>query len=368
MGYHESTSVNSKDRPFSVRHQNIAVNNSFIPARGLANGHLQTILGNLRRRTFSILRTPSEPLEFLTEPDVRIRCLAHWQRGAAGTVILIHGLEGSAEGSYMLGTASKAWEAGFHVIRMNVRNCGDTEHLTPYLYHSGLTSDLRFVVEYLIKQGDRSPLVLIGFSMGGNQVLKLAGEWGDEAPREIAGVCAVSPPIDLAACSRSIARRRNWIYEYRFLRSLKRKMRRKEALYPARYSTSNVNLVRSIWDFDELTAPLNGFGSAQDYYSRASAQAVLHRIRVPSLIIHARNDPFIPFEPFEKIQALENPWISLLATQSGGHVAFCGRRQEHEDRAWAENRCIEFARNVREQYASSLKVADEPLLTSPDRF
>lgn len=366
MSYHEWYSDNSKDRPFGVRHQNIAVNNPFIPARGLANAHLQTILGNMRRRTFSILQIPSEPLEFLTEPDVRIRGFAHWQHGGAGTVVLIHGLEGSAQGSYILGTASKAWDAGFNVIRMNVRNCGDTEHLTPHLYHSGLTSDLRFVVEHLIRQGDRNPLVLIGFSMGGNQVLKLAGEWGEEPPREIAGVCAVSPPIDLAACSLSIARRRNWIYEYRFLRSLKRKMRRKEELYPARYSTANLNRVRSIWDFDELTAPLNGFRSALDYYAKASAQAMLQRIRVPSLIIQAKDDPFIPFEPFEKINSLENPWISLLATQSGGHVAFCGQRQEHEDRAWAENRCIEFARIVREQYASSLKRAYEPLLTSPD--
>lgn len=350
-----------------MRHQNIAVDNPFIPARGLANGHLQTVIGNMRRRTFSILQIPSQPLEFLTEPDVRIRGFANWQRDAAGTVVLIHGLEGSAQGSYMLGTASKAWDAGFNVIRMNVRNCGDTEHLTPHLYHSGLTSDLRFVVEHLLRQGDRGPLVLIGFSMGGNQVLKLAGEWGEKAPREIAGICAVSPPIDLAACSRSIARRRNWIYEYRFLRSLKRKMRRKEKLYPDRYSTANLNRVRSIWDFDELTAPLNGFDNALDYYTKASAQAVLHEIRVPSLIIHAQNDPFIPFEPFDRIYTLENPLISLLATKSGGHVAFCGRRQEHEDRAWAENRCIEFSRIVREQYDSGHRAGDKPLLTSAER-
>ena len=336
-----------------MSHQNGDASRLFIPARGLGNRHLQTILGNMRPRRFSILKVGSETIVFRPEADVEIIGFAHWQSGPASTIVLIHGLEGSAHGSYILGTASKAWEAGFNVIRMNVRNCGDTEHLTPHLYHSGLTSDLKFVVNELLRQGSRSPLILIGFSMGGNQVLKLAGEWGDDSPPEVAGICAVSPPIDLAACSRAISRRANWIYEYRFLRSLKRKMKRKEQLYPDRYTGANLGRIKSIWDFDELTAPLNGFADALDYYTRASAQVFLDRIKVPSLIIHAKDDPFIPFEPFEKIDGLHNPWITLLSTPSGGHVAFCGKRHANEDRAWAENRCIEFARLVRDQYSSA---------------
>jgi len=352
-----------------VKYPNTIENNEFVPALGLTNGHLQTILGNMRPRKFSILAAPCEPLEFQPEADVRITGYAHWQRSTgarsdvAGTVILIHGLEGSANGSYILGTASKAYAAGFNVIRMNVRNCGQTEHLTPHLYHSGLTSDLSFVVSQVISREDQTPVVLIGFSMGGNQVLKLAGEWGDSAPGTVAGICAVSPPIDLAACSRAIARRRNWLYEHRFLRSLKQKMRRKEQLYPTRYSTENLDQVRSLWDFDEVTAPLNGFGDALDYYTRASSQSLLHRIRVPALIIHAQNDPFIPFEPFQQQGIESNPWITLLVPHSGGHVAFCGRRQLAEDRAWAENRCIEFARFAREQYFNA--EIDRLPLTSP---
>jgi predicted alpha/beta-fold hydrolase len=322
----------------------------FRPAFGLSSGHLQTILGNLRLRRFSILKEFCEERVFETEPDVQILGFCHWQRpnnGQRQTVVLVHGLEGSAEASYMLGTASKAFAAGFNVVRLNVRNCGGTEHLTPHLYHSGLTTDLHFVVRELSRERHRiSSLTLIGFSMGGNQVLKLGGEWHLNPPPMVAGICAVSPPIDLAACSRAIGRPQNRLYEYRFLRSLKAKVRRKEMLFPDRYDASKVEKVSTMWGFDDVMAPHYGFTDAQNYYECSSAIGFLDRLRIPTLIIQAQDDPFIPFDSFRTQPISGNPWITLLAPAAGGHVSFCGRGVLGEDRAWAENRCIEFALEV----------------------
>jgi predicted alpha/beta-fold hydrolase len=178
--------------------------------------------------------------------------------------------------------------------------------------------------------------------MGGNQALKLGGELGGDHPRELRSICAISPPIDLESCSRAIGRLENRIYEYRFLRSLKAKMRRKHQLFPGRYDLSRLAHVRSLWDFDEVMSPYNGFQGALDYYERASSLPGLPLIKVPTLIIHAQDDPFIPFDAFTDRRLIENDSITLLAPKHGGHVAFFGRSQHDEDCAWAENRSIEF--------------------------
>lgn len=316
----------------------------FLPYPGLSNGHLQTILGNKRPRRFALRRELAERREFHPEQDVVVVASCHWQtqRKLHPTALIVHGLEGSAEASYVLGTADKAYARGFNVIRYNVRNCGGTEHLSTKLYHSGLTSDLRFAIDHLITVEGLKKIYLIGFSMGGNQILKLAGEYGDEHPRELLGLCAISPPLDLAACSRAISRPENRIYEYRFLRSLKAKIRRKADLFPEHYRASLVERVSTLWDFDEAMAPYYGFQSALDYYEQSSALYLLDRIQMPALIIHAEDDPFIPFAPFEDRRLAENEMIWLLATRNGGHVAFCGRPQPDEDCAWAENRAVEF--------------------------
>jgi predicted alpha/beta-fold hydrolase len=315
----------------------------FIPYPGFQNGHAQTILGNLRLRRYR-LSTAAERRELASEPGVRIVTFCHWQseRKRRPTVIIIHGLEGSADAGYVLGTSEKAFARGFNVIRCNVRNCGGTEHLATGLYHSGLTSDIRFLISHLIGEEGLSNISLIGFSMGGNQALKLGGELGGDHPRELRSICAISPPIDLESCSRAIGRLENRIYEYRFLRSLKAKMRRKHQLFPGRYDLSGLAHVRSLWDFDEVMSPYNGFQGALDYYERASSLPGLPLIKVPTLIIHAQDDPFIPFDAFTDRRLIENESITLLAPKHGGHVAFFGRSQPDEDCAWAENRSIEF--------------------------
>src|SRR5690349_21381003 len=223
----------------------------FVPPAALRNGHAMTIVGSKRPRNFSILRHMPERREFQTETHTRVVAYCHWQpdRLRRPTVLIIHGLEGSADASYVLGTASKAFAAGFNVLRYNVRGCGGTPHLSPALYHSGLTVDLHHVMRELIARDGLSQLFLIGFSMGGNQALKLAGELGNGTPEQFRGVCAVSPPIDLEACSRAIARRENWIYEIRFLLSLRKTMRKKDKLFPGLYDLGRLGGVKHLWDW-----------------------------------------------------------------------------------------------------------------------
>ena len=222
---------------------------------GLKNGHAMTILGTLRPRNFSLLNQPGHTVhtvrrEFATEPGTRVVAIAHTleqdkgpdqkpdQKPDRPLMLIVHGLEGSASSSYMLGTAIKAWQAGFDVLRLNVRGCGGTSHLSPKLYHSGLTIDLDHVIRELIEVDRVRRIFLIGFSMGANQSLKLAGEYGAAPPPELRGVCAISPPIDLESCSRSIREPGNRIYEARFIRRLARAMREKGRLFPGRYDLS----------------------------------------------------------------------------------------------------------------------------------
>ncbi len=307
-----------------------------------------TIVGSQRPRRFAILAQPHERREFRTEPHTTIVAYCHWQpqRQTRPTVLVIHGLEGSAAASYVLGTASKAFAAGFNVLRCNVRNCGGTLHLTPTLYHSGLTVDLHHIARELIERDQLPELFLIGFSMGGNQSLKFAGELAEAAPPQLRGIVAISPPIDLEQCSLAIMRRENFIYEQRFIIKLRRTLREKVRHFPGIYDASHLKTIKHLWDWDEAYQHHNGFDGARGYYQHASSLPFLPQIRVPTAIITARDDSFIPFASFSDERLTSNPNIVLVSPQHGGHVAFCGRRQPDEDRAWAENRAVEFCQIV----------------------
>lgn len=236
----------------------------------------------------------------------------------------------------MLTLANRALQQGFDVVRLNVRSCGGTERLSPTLYHSGLTDDLRSVIEQLSPQD----VYLIGFSMGGNMALKLAGEWGDAVPQHVRGVCSISAPIQLAQCARRIGERRNWIYEYRFLRQLRAAVRRKQSLDAQFWPDLDLDRANSIYLFDELvTARTFGFENAADYYKRSSAAPYLDRVRVPALLIQAEDDPFIPFSTYSHAALQQNRALRLLRTPSGGHVAFLAR---FGARFWAEDQAVRF--------------------------
>jgi predicted alpha/beta-fold hydrolase len=323
----------------------------FRPHRRFASGHAQTVARHFwpRRRELTREAAGDEERLFEVEPGVRVLVHCRWQprRLNAPTVLLVHGLEGSSESTYVLGTAEKAQRAGFNALRLNIRTCGNTQHLAPTLYHSGLSEDLRAVIEELIARDHLSEIYLAGFSLGGNQSLKLAGELSDTAPAALRGVAAVSPSIDLAACADRIRRRDNWLYNRSFLAGMRRRMLLAQQLYPERYGTGRLPRARSIREFDDLfTAPHCGFRDADDYYTRASALQFIGRIRVPTLIVHAEDDPFIPFEPFHHPSLRDNPNVLLLAPRHGGHVGFVADQAapDDPDRFWAENRVVEFFR------------------------
>lgn len=329
----------------------------FIPSRFLSQGDLHTLAaffwpGRFRSRDL----TGDEERLFEVEPGIKVlgRCRWHANPIEHATLIMWHGIEGSSSAAYMLSTAAKAFRAGFNVVRMNVRNCGGTDHLTPTLYHAGLTSDARKVVGELINKDRLRRIVIAGFSLGGNQVLKLAGELGDQAPSELLGLVAISPSIDLRASSERLMARRNWIYQKNFLYFLKRRIKTKERLYPELYQTHGLRHLKTIRSFDDrYIAPAFGFAGADDYYRRASALPYIKHIRLPTLIIHAQDDPFIPFAPLRNPSIAGNPNVLLLAPKSGGHVAFIsGTTAGNEDRFWAENRLIDFCRAISEDVTS----------------
>jgi predicted alpha/beta-fold hydrolase len=326
----------------------------FVPYRFLSQGDLQTLgaffwPGRFRARDL----TGDEERLFEVEPDTKVLGRCRWQKNRIEhpTLVMWHGIEGSAASPYMLSTAAKAFRAGFNVVRMNVRNCGGTDHLTPTLYHAGLTDDARKVIDELINKDRLTRIMVAGFSLGGNQVLRLAGEYGDHAPSQLSGLVAISPSIDLHASSARLMARRNWVYHQRFLYSLKRRMKTKSRLYPELYQTHELHRLKTIRAFDDkYVAPAFGFADADDYYTKASSLPHIKHIRIPALIIHAQDDPFIPFAPLRDPSIATNSHVFLLAPERGGHVAFISNESDSngEDRFWAENRLIDFCRTVLE--------------------
>lgn len=322
----------------------------FRPHPLFRSGHAQTLAAYLwpRRRTMRRRARRDEERLFEVEPRARVLVRCRWrpEPRSAPTLLLVHGLEGSSESPYMLGTAEKAHRAGFNALRMNLRTCGDTLHLTQTLYHSGLSQDIRAVVEELSARDGLREIFLAGFSLGGNQSLKLAGEAGGVVPESLRGVCAVSPSVDLAACADAIHLPSNWIYSQRFLRSLKRRLRAAAVRYPETFSAGAADSVRSIREFDSLvTAPHGGFSDADDYYARSSALQFIGSIRTPTLVVQAQDDPFVPFEAFRHPSFSSNPSVALLAPEHGGHVGFLSDEAAPSaggDRFWAENRVVDF--------------------------
>ncbi len=321
-------------------------NKPFIPARFMSQGDLQTFGAYLWPSRFRLPDTTGDEERFFeVEPASRVLARCRWQtvRRQHPTLVLWHGLEGSSTSPYMLATAAKAFARGFNVVRMNVRNCGGTEHLTPTLYHGGLTHDLRVVIEELVNQDRLPSIVIAGFSLGGNMTLKLAGEYGDEAPEQLKAVAAISASVDLQASCDVLNQKRNAIYHRNFLYYLKQRLRVKKTLFPDLYDTTGLRLIRSIEQFDDrYIAPAFGFADARDYYAKASARPFLKRIRVPTLIIHAQDDPFIPITPLREALLEPNPNVLLITPRRGGHVAFISANSQNEDRFWAENRLVNF--------------------------
>jgi hypothetical protein len=305
-----------------------------------------TLVPRYLPRDTSLAGLPQEPRLFTIEPGTQLLGWCHWQddRKRAPTAVLVHGLEGCSESRYMRGIAVKAYRLGFNVIRMNQRTCGGTEHLTPTLYNSGLSGDYRAIVQELARQDGLDRIWLVGYSMGGNLVLKAAGELGQTQPA-LAGVAAVCPNINPTVCARALEAPSNWIYHRHFLTRLKSRLRRKAALLPGKWDLTGLDAIARISDFDDrYTAPDGGYRSGADYYDRAGARHVLDATAVPTLIITAQDDPFIPYSMFTIPLIRRHPLIRLVAPRHGGHCGFFQRNPTGEDAHWAENRIVDFLR------------------------
>ena len=323
---------------------------TFEPHPWLKNGHLQTIVGNFLPRPAFTLTAEAETVEVDAADGSRVLCHCHWQpepvRAARLTVVLLHGLNGSSNSRYIRGVTVRAWDAGMNVVRMNMRNCGGSEALTPTLYHSGRSGDVGAVVRHFTERFGLERVALIGYSMGGNMVLKLAGEWG--ARRPLVAVATVCPAIDLANCADALHETPNLIYERHFLRALMKHFYYKAALFPGVYRSDNIGPVRSIREFDQkIVSPYCGFSGADDYYYRSASARVIDRITVPTLVLRAQNDPFIRLVPETRERIVGNPNIELIEPRHGGHCAFLGRRSA-DGVHWAEAAVIRYLQSVTE--------------------
>lgn len=281
---------------------------------------------------------------YRTEPEVQV--LVEQQRPespARGEVLMVHGLEGSSSSGYMLSLAHAALRRGYAASRMNLRGCGGTEHLAITSYHAGQTSDLLEVIRQRVAAGGQ-PLFLVGYSLGGNISLKLAGELGASARGLLSGVCAVSTPIDLAACADALGEPRNRLYQRRFVARLKERIRRRHVQAPEIYTLEHLPKIRTIIDFDNhYTAKLFNFGTAANYFRTQAANQFLERIELPTLLVQAKDDPMIPFSVYDHKAFRSNPNLRLVAPEHGGHVGFIARRQP---RFWLDELLLDWVEEI----------------------
>ncbi len=320
-----------------------AVIPNFEPHPLLKNGHAMTIVSAFVPRRFDI--PPAEARYFPVDADSRLLGHCHWQPGKrkdTPILVVVHGLEGSSDSNYVRGIAEKAFHRGFHVVRLNQRNCGGTEALTPTLYNSGMSGDYRAVFEELSHSDGFERIFFAGYSMGGNLVTKMAGEFASAVPKALRGVCTVCPALDLAACADALERAENYLYQRHFVTGLMSRYARKQKLFPERYRLNGLGPVRTVRQFDDvITAPQFGYRDAQDYYDHVGAKRVAAQIRVPFLMITAQDDPFVPCASFQAAKISENPVIRFVAPRHGGHCGFISKHSGAE-RFWAEQRIVDF--------------------------
>lgn len=291
--------------------------------------------------------------ERITTPDDDVLDLDWSRAGARRVAILSHGLEGSSERGYMRGMAHALNRAGWDALAWNFRGCAGEPNRTLRFYHSGATDDLHTVIQHVISTGRYDSIALIGFSLGGNITLKYLGERGTDLDPAIAGGIAFSVPCDLRSSAMRLAHPANSIYMRRFLATLRQKVREKMKLMPGSLHDAGLDDISTFQEFDDAyTAPLHGFRDAEDYWHQCSSRRYLEGIRLPALLVNAKDDPFLAPECFPVKEARSSPYLFLEIPSSGGHVGFLGR--DATNRYWMEARAVAFLSEIAMRENSSL--------------
>ncbi|RQD64609.1 MAG: alpha/beta fold hydrolase [Desulfonatronovibrio sp. MSAO_Bac4] len=311
----------------------------YTPVSPLKNGHIHTIYTTL----FRPMPDTAPVRERIDTPDgdfLDIDWHLSPHSGKKGVAVISHGLEGNSRKKYPLGMARRLNQLGLDAVCLNFRCCSGTPNRLPRLYHSGVTDDLDTVIRHVIHKGYQR-VFPVGFSMGGNQLLKYLGEDPDRVPSQVRAAAALSVPCDLSGSATKLDYGANRFYVLYFMRGLRQKIRLKAEMFPSVVDARNLKKTWSFHDFDNYyTAPLNGFQNAEDYYAKASCLQFLNRIQIPSLVVQSLDDPFLTPSCFPHKQAEGNPLLFLEIPDYGGHVGFHlpGRKNIY----WSEYRAGEF--------------------------
>lgn len=302
-----------------------------------SNAHVQTIFPSVFRRVSGV----TYRRERIHTPDGDFLDLDWSGADSTKVAIILHGLEGNSERAYMRGMVRAFNRAGWNAVAVNFRGCSGECNRKLRFYHSGDTTDLHTVVTHVVGKADYSELALVGISLGGNVILKYLGEQGDEMHPSISRAVAFSVPCDLTAGSIHLNRTSNRLYLKRFLRMLHDKIRMKMEIMPDRIDDRNYRSIKSFKEFDDrYTAPMNGFRDAHDYWERASCKPFLPNIRIPTLLVSAADDPFLPHPCYPLEEAKANPNFLLEIPSKGGHAGFVTFNAHGE--YWSESRAVEF--------------------------
>ncbi len=312
--------------------------NDYKPGFIFRNGHANTIFPALFRKDKQL----EYVRERITTPDDDFLDIDHIRVGHGRVAFILHGLEGSSSSQYAQGAADIFLKNGWDVALINHRSCSGEMNLQRRMYHSGVTDDPHTVIQLLKKNYDE--IVMIGFSLGGNMTLKYLGEQGSKIDPVIRSAVAISVPIDLHSCSLRIIHPSNFVYDKRFLKSLKRKVHLKHQQFPETFDPELLKHVKNLWDFDEyFTAPLHGFDGAMGYYKNCSSLPLLKNISIPTLLINALDDPMLGDTCYPFSIAKESEHLHFIAPKYGGHCGFTTLGQRHY---WQEKVMLNFVQQV----------------------
>jgi predicted alpha/beta-fold hydrolase len=292
--------------------------NDYHPPFPFTSSHFSTVYPTLLRGMDELPYLREE----LTTPDGDFIHVDWLKNSRSNLVIICHGLEGSSSSKYAAGMAKMFGERGWSVAAMNFRGCSGVPNRLPSFYHSGLTQDLNLVVADALEK-DYRRIALVGFSLGGNLVLKYLGEKLFEEAERVTRAAVFSVPVDLKDSSVQLKKRKNYIYTKRFLLKLGKKLKAKKELFPEKMDLEPLKNIKNLMEFDDLyTAPLHGFQDAEDYYAKNSSKQYLGGISVPVLLANAKNDPFLGPECYPEEIAASHKFLELMIPEYGGHVGF----------------------------------------------